>query len=185
MRTASRARAALLVVLGALGLVALGGATWFTASVPGTLDGTVELAASGSEAAPALTGIAVVLLAAGAALGIVGPVGRRVVGAVVLLGALGCVGAVVPAVRAPGERMREAAAEATGVAQVPADVAVGAAPWVAVVLASLVALLGLWHLAGRGTWPRPTARHERDARDGDVTDPARDWDALSEGHDPS
>lgn len=186
-----RGRAALAVIATALGVFGLASATWFTATVPGAVQGSVDVASSGADAVPALGGVALVLLAAGAALGLVGPSGRRVVGGLVALA--GAVGAVltVQVLRAPGEALRDAVAATTGVGQVPAEVATSPVAWLTVALACAVVVLGAWHAAGRGAWPTPGARHERatdqtaSGAESPLDDPARTWDALSDGTDPS
>ena len=191
-RRGYRGRAALAVIAAALGIFGLASATWFSASVPGAVQGSVEVASSGADAVPALGGVALVLLAAGAALGLVGPSGRRVVGALVALA--GAVGGVlaVQVLRAPGEALRDAVAATTGVGHVPAQVATSPVAWLTVALAVGVVVLGAWHTAGRGAWPTPGARHERPTDPGTASgtaspldDPARTWDALSDGTDPT
>jgi len=187
-----RGRAALTVIGAALALFALTSATWFSTRVPGPVQGEVDVAVSGAGAVPALGGVALVLLAAGAALGLVGRTGRRVVG--VLVAAAGATGAtlVVRVLGAPGEALRDAVAGSTGVGAVPDDVTTSPLAALTLGLAVLVVLLGAWHAAGRGRWPTPGARHDRAAEPSsgvapgdELDDPARAWDALSDGADPS
>ncbi len=189
---AVRGRAALTVIGAALVVFALTSPTWFSARVPGAVQGEVDVAVSGAAAVPALGGLALVLLAAGAALGLVGRAGRRVVGGLLVVG--GAVGAalVVQAMASPGEALRDAVASSTGVGAVPTDVVASPLPALTLAFAVLVVALGVRHAVGRGRWPTPGARHDRAAEssqaatDGETLhDPARAWDALSDGADPS
>lgn len=187
----ARARAALAVILAGLVLFGLSSATWFSAVVPGAVQGEVEVAVSGAEAAPALGGVALVLLAAGAALGLVGPGGRRVVGLVVGLAGTAGTAVALLALRSPGRALQDQVAEATGVGVVPEEIASSPVGPVTALACLAVLALGLRHALGRGSWPRPGSRHVRvrDARAttavGALEDPALAWDALSEGGDPS
>ena len=183
----------MLAALGtAVGIFALTAPTWFSVRVAGLIQGEAVVAVSGASAVPALSGVALVLLAAGGALAIAGRAGRRVVGA--LVAAAGAIGAwlTVAAVRAPSDALRSAVAESTGVGNVPGDVATAPWPFVTVLLAALVLVLGAYHLLGRGPWPAPGARLARSGERPDeprterpMTDPAQAWDALSDGDDPT
>src|SRR5690606_40487987 len=160
---------------------------WFSGRLPGPVQGEVDIAVSGAEAVGALGGIALVLLAAGVALGLAGRVGRRIVGALVAVSGGAVALLVALALREPADALRGKAASATGVSGVPELVTVSPLASVTIVLAVLVVALGVWHAAGRGSWPAPGARHDRAARpdDAHIDDPARAWDALSDGADPS
>ncbi|MDQ2623817.1 MAG: Trp biosynthesis-associated membrane protein, partial [Actinomycetota bacterium] len=98
----------------------------------------------------------------------------------------------VIALQDPSDALRAAVADATGVGQVPADVATSPLAWLAVVVCLAVVGLGAWHATGRGSWSTPGARHDRAAEARSAVegaevleDPARAWDALSDGTDPS
>lgn len=192
-RSPRRARVgAVLSALGcALALFAVAAPKWFTTEVPGVVDRLVEVSVTGTGAVPALGGVALVLLAAGGALGIVGPVGRRVVGGLWVVAGAVAAWSTLEAIGSPAAALRGPAAAATGVGAVGGEVSVAPWPYAALVLAVVVLALGLWHLAGLGPWPMPGSRHARAGAGAtptvsdDEADPTRDWDALSEGDDPT
>src|SRR5690606_6544048 len=115
----ARRRAVLVALVLGGALLASGAPGWFSVEVVTLLQGEVRLTASGAQAVPALTGLGLVLLAAGAALGISGPVGRRVVGGFLLLAGVAAGWLVLAAVRSPGAALRRTGAEHTGAGAVP------------------------------------------------------------------
>src|SRR5690606_3682447 len=116
-----------------------------------------------AQAVPALTGLGLVLLAAGAALGISGPVGRRVVGGFLLLAGVAAGWLVLAVVRSPGAALRRTVAEHTGVGAVPEGVATSPWPFLTLGLAVVVVAVGVAHVLGGGPWPEPGARVRRGA----------------------
>jgi uncharacterized membrane protein (TIGR02234 family) len=183
----------LALVLGA-SLLALGALPWVRATVRTVID-VREIAVSGATATPALTAAALVVGAAAVTIGI----GRRVgaaVGGVALLGAAVLAGTAVAGVLGnPAAPALAAAAELSGVPQLAGEVHVTAWPWVALVVAACLALLGIVALVAGGRWQAAGRRFERpgapsarsasseasDAR----TRAMDDWDALGRGEDPS
>lgn len=188
----ARRRAVLVALVLGGALLASGAPGWFSVEVVTLLQGEVRLTASGAQAVPALTGLGLVLLAAGAALGISGPVGRRVVGGFLLLAGVAAGWLVLAAVRSPGAALRRTVAEHTGVGVVPEGVATSPWPFLTLGLAVVVVAVGIAHVLGAGPWPEPGARVRRgadraaDEPRADVTnDPTSTWDALSDGDDPT
>lgn len=199
-----------LVLLLLSGLVALTALpVWISATGANALGDAVAITVRGTTAAPGLVAAALVLLAAGGALGLVGRAGRWVVtvvvaaaGALVAASALGArSGATATAERA--------AADATGVSNLTGAVQVAAWPWVAVALGAVVVVAAVGLARASASWVAPTDRYERAGADpagaapssaeepatgsaagapagGDAEPDERStWDALSRGDDPT
>lgn len=188
----ARGRAVVVALASGAALFAVVAPTWFAVRVTTLLQPEATVAVNGATAVPALTGVALVLLAAGAALGIVGRSGRRVVGALVALSGAVAGWLTLAAVGAPEAALRRTAAEQTGVGAVPEGVTTSPWPFVTLALALVVLAVGVIHLRGSGPWPTPGSRVRRgedrpgNAGLGDAaSDPTTAWDALSEGDDPT
>jgi len=168
--------------------------TWFTLTVQGK-----PFPVSGQVAGGALSALALASLALIAALAIAGRFFRPVLG--VLLALLGvCVIAVSAfAIGNPVVAATPAITKATGVAGAQSvDRLVTAAsltawPIIAIVIGALMTLLGLAIAPTARSWPDSGRKYSRsrmveadgDAQDSDAQDPVREWDALSEGDDPT
>jgi len=182
-------RRAILVVLGlALAALVSGVPVWMRTSGSTALQGIVPVQVTGTQAAPAVPAAALVLLAAGIAIGLAGRVGRWVVvGAVVLSGLLQ-VASAAAALADPAPVARTVVAAETGVELLASPVRLTAWPWIALVVGVLVVLAGAWLGATSGRWVRTSDRHDV-AHGGRSTAPVDDdqaaWDALTRGHDPS
>lgn len=188
----TRGRAIVTALASGSAILAVAAPTWFSVPVTTLLHGESMVAVSGTGAVPALTGIALVLLAAGGALGIVGQAGRRVVGVLVLLAGVVAVWLVTDVLRAPDAALRRTVAEQTGVGAVPDAVVTSPWPIGALVVTVLVLALGASLMSGKGPWPAPGARVRRSSdRPGGIEssapadDPTSVWDALSDGDDPT
>ena len=176
------------LVLLAAGLIAgalvLGAWTqpWFSVTID-----AAELVARGQDAAPALSGIALAVVALLAALMIARAGLRAVLGAVMAgLGVLAVI-IVVPLVAsdvAALSSMARLIADATGVAGF-ADQPVSRTAWPFVALAGalLMVLVGLAVMLTTRHWPTATSKYDADAAKPDTN--AGAWDALSEGDDPT
>lgn len=193
-----RGRRALLAVVGALVLAAAAlwaaaRLAWFDATVEVPARGAVPVTITGGEVVPALTGVALLALAAVAAVPAAGPVLRRAVG--VLLAAAGTGVAVVTLLRATGEPFGPGSAVAPPPG-VPLEVLAArppsptAAPYLAVgagglmLLAAVLVVAGARRLPGLGSrYGEPRRRNGTGSAD---TDPDRAaWDALDAGRDPT
>lgn len=163
--------------------------TWFTLTVQGK-----PFPVSGQVAGGALSALALASLALIAALAIAGRFFRAVLA--VLLALLGiCVIAVsVFAVVEPVVVATSAITKATGVAgaqsvaKLVTATSVTAWPAVAIVLGALMTLLGLAIVPTAGSWPESGRKYSRSrmaAADDEAQDPVQEWDALSEGDDPT
>lgn len=157
---------------------------WLSARAEGASIPVPGQSAGGAELPLALTGLALA-----AALALAGPVFRLVLG--VLQALLGLCVAIAAAL----VLFDPAAASATQVATVTGLSGTGAGitatptawPGIALALGALLVLLGIGIAATGSRWPRTTSRFERSrvARADSTSDPIREWDALSEGEDPT
>jgi len=163
--------------------------TWFTLTVQGK-----PFPVSGQIAGGALSALALASLALIAALAIAGRFFRPVLG--VLLALLGvCVIAVSAfAIGNPVVTATSAITKATGVAgtqsveRLVSATSLTAWPVVAIVLGVIMTLLGLAIAPTSRSWPDSGRKYTRSrmvAADPDASDPVQEWDALSEGDDPT
>lgn len=163
--------------------------TWFTLTVQGK-----PFPVSGQIAGGALSALALAALALIAALAIAGRFFRTVLA--VLLALLGvCVIAVSAfAIGNPVVAATSAITKATGVAgtrsveRLVTATSLTAWPIVAIVLGVLMTLLGLAIAPTARSWPESGRKYSRSrlaAPDPDAQDPVLEWDALSEGDDPT
>lgn len=182
-----RRRAVGLVLLLALATLAAGVPVWVRTAGATALAGQVPVVVTGTQAAPAVSASALVLLAAGAAIGLVGPVGRWVVVGVVIASGLLVAAMSGAVILDPGPVAASRVAEATGVSTLAAPVALTAAPYAVVGLGLVVVIVGAWLAATSRTWSRPSSRHEvaGAAAAAPIDDDRSAWDALTRGNDPS
>lgn len=163
--------------------------TWFTLTVQGE-----PFPVSGQLAGSALSALALASLALIAALAIAGPFFRVVLG--VLQALLGVCVIVVSAfaLANPVTSATAAITKATGVAGARSVAglvtATSLTPWpvIAIVLGILLTLLGLAIAPTARSWPESGRKYTRSrlvAADADGLDPVQEWDALSEGDDPT
>jgi uncharacterized membrane protein (TIGR02234 family) len=163
--------------------------TWFTLTVQGA-----PFPVSGQVAAGALSALALAALALIAALAIAGRFFRLVLG--ILLALLGvCVIAVSafaignPVVAAtPAITKATGVAGAASVAKIVTAASLTAWPVVAIVLGVLLTLLGLAIVPTARSWPdsgRKYSRSRLEVPETGAQDPVQEWDALSDGDDPT
>jgi len=163
--------------------------TWFTLTVEGK-----AFPVSGQVAGGALSALALASLALIAALAIAGRFFRVVLG--ILLSLLGvCVVAVSAfAIGNPIVAATSAITKATGVAgtrsvaQLVTATSITAWPFVAIVLGVLLVLLGLAIAPTARSWPESGRKYSRSrlaGADAESQDPVQEWDALSNGDDPT
>ena len=179
-----------LLLLGAAGaVVALGAGapTWLTGSAA-TATGARTVLASGRDAAPVATAVALVSLAAVVAAVLGRRVARAVAAVVLLLGGAGVLAASLAVLTSPAAALDGAARAASGTTS-PEVTRTSVRPWPVVSAAggALVTLAGVGVLVrGRG-W-ETSSRHERDAAataTAPAQDPAAAWDSLTHGQDPT
>lgn len=163
--------------------------TWFTMTVQGK-----PFPVSGQIAGGALSALALASLALIAALAIAGRFFRPVLG--VLLALLGvCVIAVSAfAIGNPVVAATASITKATGVAgtqsvaRLVSGTSITTWPVIAIVLGILMTLWGLAIVPTSRSWPdsgRKYSRSRLSEADLDAQDPVQEWDALSEGDDPT
>lgn len=186
----SRAKVVLAVLIPAVVVLAVGGRTWLTGVTHDAVLGTATVTADGNQAAPGAVVLALIVAAAVIAALVVGV---RLRPAVLVVGALAAAAALALSVRAVlrgGDVLGPLAAAAVGRT---GSLAVSATPtgWAyAAVAATALLLVGaVGAVVAARRWPAPTRRYERE---GDTTGRGArgevvhsDWQALSEGHDPT
>lgn len=148
---------------------------------------------SGSVSAGAVLPLTLSGLALLAALAIAGPVFRIVLG--ILQAALGLSVAIVAGmvIGNPAAAAAPRVAVTTGLTGVGTAISASPTAWPAatLTLAALLILTGIGIAATASRWPGTTNRFERsrlaaeEAGREPTDDPIRDWDALSEGEDPT
>lgn len=163
--------------------------TWFTVD----LQSGQTLSVLGDVAAPALTALALSGLALAAALSIAGVVFRVILGALqAAIGAL-IVTSAVMAIADPITASAKTITAATGVdghdsiAQLVSAVSSTAWPALALVFGVLLTLLGVLIAVTARRWPASSRKYQAvrlEEADGERS-AAGDWDALSDGRDPT
>jgi Tryptophan-associated transmembrane protein (Trp_oprn_chp) len=162
--------------------------TWWTLHLA-----TKSLPIAGTVAAPALAALSLCGLALAAALSIAGPVFRLILGLLQLLLGFTIVLTSIVSLVQPDLPSESAVQTATGVAG-PASIAalirsVALTPWgiIAVVLGVAAFLVGVWLLASFRFWPAPSRKYQavQFAPADGPRDAVIDWDALSDGTDPT
>lgn len=189
----SRARALRLSTILAIGVVAL--LTLLTTTQPWW---TLHLAArsltiAGTVAGPALAALSLCGLVLAAALALAGPVFRLLLGLLQLLLAFTVVFTTILSLARPDQPSESAVQSATGVAGSASVAAlirsVTFTPWgfVAVVLGFVAFLLGIWLLVSFRFWPAASRKYQavRFQSAQGPRDAVIDWDALSDGTDPT
>lgn len=176
---------------------------WFTASLATDQTGGGTIVVGGDVAAPGLSALALAGLALVGALSIAGPAFRVVLGVLqALIGATVTLSSLL-AIADPVSASAAAVTEATGVsgessvAALVASVWASAWPYLAVALGLLGVALGVAIVVTVRRWPQSSRKYQaaRFGEEGrDAADPAdeprqpdaiADWDALSDGGDPT
>ncbi|MEQ1734970.1 MAG: Trp biosynthesis-associated membrane protein [Rhodoglobus sp.] len=150
-----------------------------------------ELGVAGDVAAPALSALALAGLVLAGALALAGPVFRVVLGALeTAIGALVIVSAVI-AVSDPLSAAAETVSGATGVGgdesitALVSAVVVSAWPVATIVLGALLSLLGVTVVVTSKRWPMSSRKYNATRLETVEGNPVDDWDALSDGRDPT
>jgi len=189
----ARARKQRLYTLLAIGLVALltlltTTQTWWTLHLA-----TRALPIAGTVAGPALAALALCTLVLAAALALAGPVFRLILGLLQLLLAFTIVLTTILSLVKPDEPSESAVQTATGIAGTTSIdhliTSVTLTPWgfVAVALGGVAFILGIWLLISFRFWPAASRKYQAvrfQPADG-PRDAVIDWDALSDGTDPT
>ncbi|MGL4742982.1 MAG: Trp biosynthesis-associated membrane protein [Dermatophilaceae bacterium] len=181
---------ALLGLVAAVGLLVVGFRPWATGAVDDAVLGATQVSATGADAAPGLSVVALAVAAAVAAVVAAGRVGRVVALAGYTLCLAGAASLTVRVLADPSGVLGPLAARRVGrtgtVAVTQAGVTVW--PWLALA-AVLVGVVGVVAaLSGIRSWGAPTSRY--DVPRADAAGPrgervGGDWDRLSAGEDPT
>ncbi|MEZ0163636.1 Trp biosynthesis-associated membrane protein [Kineococcus sp. LSe6-4] len=191
-RRSPRGPLLLVAALGAVVALGAGAPTWVEGRVA-TATGTTAVLATGRDAAPVATALALVSLAAVVASTLGRRVARLVAALVLVAGGAGVLAASTGPLREPATALSAPARAASGTTQARVQAGTDVAPWPVVSAAGggLVAVAGAGLVLGarRREDPRASDRYARDARSGAPApahqDPAAAWDALSHGEDPT
>lgn len=188
-----RAKPLILLGIAATGAASLlaGSQTWVSFMIEGVHSAETV---PGQDINPALTPLALALVAAALALTIAGPVFRRVLGVLVALLGLGSAALTWSALTSPLGAISGKVTELTGITGTATETAIvwsEVSPWgyVTLVLGVVAALLGVVVVIWGGRWVaagrKYDAEHKRQDSKSGRPDRISDWDALSEGDDPT
>ncbi|SDD26572.1 trp region conserved hypothetical membrane protein [Sanguibacter gelidistatuariae] len=194
---AARRRVVLSLVLLGAAAVATAAPTWLTTYASTVLNEQVKVVVTGTSAAPGVSAAALVVVAAGLALGLVGRIARWFSLLVVIAGGLVIAGSGFNFIRSPDAAARSGVADATGVIGVVGDVTVSYAPYLALVCGLAIIAVAVRAAVAPIDWGSRTTKYDtpvhgqdapqESAPDTDETDlDERDaWDALTQGDDPT
>jgi uncharacterized membrane protein (TIGR02234 family) len=160
-RLSGKAGVVLLALLGAGVVVVAASRPWVTGRVTDAVLGSSTLTATGSEAAPGVVALALVVAAAALAVVTTGRVARAVSLVLHLAAVLGAAFVTIRVLVDPEGVLGPRAAAAAGrTGSLPTEASATAWPWVA--LAGLAVALGSWALAvtGRRRWGGLSARYD-------------------------
>lgn len=192
--TARRMRAVLLGATALLaGLMLLAWSQpWFTLTLSSSSGDPTPLEVRGDVAAGALAPLALAVLAVVAALALSGRVFRIIFGVLEALLGVCVVAATLVTLGDPAAASASAITEVTGiagsdsVAALVAEVATSAWPFVAIVIGALTVVVGGAVVATARRWPVSGRKYTRTrVAASDASDSVAEWDALSEGDDPT
>lgn len=183
------------VVLSAAALLAWS-QPWFIATLGGDSATHPPIPAPGSVAAPAVAALALAGLAGFGAMAISGPIFRFILAVLQLLVGGSIALSAALAVSSPITAVGPVVTAATGIAGEPAvarliaGVSATPWPWVALAAGALLALLGIAIVLTGRSWPGSTRKYQPvrfapGESAGGSERAVSDWDALSEGGDPT
>ncbi|WP_431709552.1 Trp biosynthesis-associated membrane protein [Glutamicibacter uratoxydans] len=165
--------------------------TWVVVTVEATTVQMPQIVVDGSQAAPAVTALCVVVLAGALALLIGRKVARYVIGGVNLLAGGGVLAAGLTAFLDPQAAAAGAVAEATGLREITGSYVANSWPMVVIVAGVLIIVQGLAVLFAAGNWvkntkyDRVTEQKNATNRPAATRDSISDWEQLSSGEDPT
>jgi hypothetical protein len=181
-----------LAILAGLAISAVLLLTWTQVWVVLELTDGARLEASGEVASPAIAALGLAGLAAAAALSLAGPVFRRILGVLQVAVAGTAVIATIPAISDPIGASAAVVTDATGVSgaesvsALVSSAMLTAWPFVALIAGILGTALGVFIVVSASRWPQSGRKYQsirlQDADDNSAVD---DWDALSDGQDPT
>lgn len=189
-RKATVVLAAVVVSLAAFGTTTQ---TWLTARFPGSTVQTPDVGVPGSDAATAVTALALVALAAALAASIAGRVARIVIAVLLAAAGIGIAAASIAVIADPPAAASAAIGEATGQIGGEAAVDMTVFPYLAAVAGVLLLLAAVWLAVAGRSWAAskkyaPAAERKADGMPADragSVDEIDSWDQLSRGQDPT
>ncbi|QNO36366.1 Trp biosynthesis-associated membrane protein [Protaetiibacter sp. SSC-01] len=167
---------------------------WFTLTLVASSGDPAPLEVRGDVAASALAPLALTVLAIVAALALAGPVLRTVFGVLEALVGASVVAVTIVSLGDPVQASASAVTDVTGVAGsdsvagLVSGVAVSVWPGTAIVFGILIAITGAFVAVTARRWPvsgRKYSRTRIEPAESAASDPVAEWDALSEGDDPT
>jgi len=164
--------------------------TWVLVNVDATTVQVPQIVVDGSQAAPAVTALCVVVLAGALALLIGGKIVRYIIAVISLLAGGGIIGAGLNVALNPSGAAASALAEATGLKDISGSYQLTAWPVVAAVAGVLIVIQGICVLLGARHWVK-TSKYDRAPKQGRqpgrsaARDSISDWEQLSAGDDPT
>ena len=158
--------------------------TWVIANVHNSLtDPRVEIA--GSDAAPAASSLALVILAASIAIRIAGPQLRWVISAIMGIAALGMIFSIFSVASDPSSATLTEVGKVTGMADSSSEFTLTFWPWLALFMAVLLLLNAFWTAFAARSWS-VRRKYERNLTDTtEDLDEIDTWDSFSAGNDPT
>ncbi|WP_157156105.1 Trp biosynthesis-associated membrane protein [Diaminobutyricimonas sp. LJ205] len=166
--------------------------TWTQVWVMIQLTDGSQLEAAGEVASPAIAALGLAGLAAAAALSLAGPVFRRILGVLQIAVSGTALIATIATVSDPITASAAVVTDATGVsgaesvASLVSAATLTAWPFVALVAAVLGALLGVFIIVTASRWPGSGRKYQSvRLQNADENSAVDDWDALSDGQDPT
>lgn len=173
------------LIVSGLALLTLGAITWVSGQVD-AVTAPVDVAVTGARVSPAVLTIGLVVLASGMALTLAARRAARAILALNVVAAIGGLVAVVLVLRDPAGALLGALSDAVGAVELVGSVTVHWAAYAAPAVLLVALGFGVVGLVRVGSWQQGRSRFDvavpaTDAR----TRALDDWDALSEGRDPS
>lgn len=182
-RAVGRGRAVLVVLVAAVALFATSAPTWVRAAGSTALSARVDVAVSGTRASASIGAAAIVLLAAGGALALVGRMSRWVVVAVVVAAGALVVGASAGVIADPVPIARSVVSDRTGAGVLTGAARLTVFPYLTCALGLVVVAIGAWVARVSAAWSGTDRRRESPVATPDDDHSA--WDALTRGVDPT
>lgn len=158
--------------------------TWVIVDVNNSL-GNPQVEVVGSDAAPAVSSLAMVILAASVAIRIAGPKLRWAVSAIMALASVGMIFSIFSVASNPASATLTEVGKATGIADTGSDYTLTFWPWVALFIAVVLFLNSIWTALAARSWPVRRRYERTTVTDSEDLDEIDTWDSFSEGNDPT
>lgn len=157
--------------------------TWVHAQVNAVAESQVDV--SGADAAPAVTSLALVFLAATVAVPIAGPVVRWVICGIMALASLGMIGSIISVILNPAAATLTEVGKATGMTGAQGTFTLTALPWIALTLAVLLLAQSIWTALASRSWATRRKYERKIHHAKEDLDEIDTWDSFTAGEDPT